>query len=60
MTNNCNERELTIRDDELLKLAKKLDNSDEYCVIYKYKKPKYYNLSDELLTNTKKFIGAFL
>jgi DNA polymerase-3 subunit epsilon len=47
-------------DDRLQELARELDNSDEYCVIRKYKKPEYYHQSSPSSTDIKKFIGAFL
>ena len=60
MISNHTKKELTARNDKLLEFAKELDRSDEYSVIYKYKKPKYYNLENSSSISTKKFIGAFL
>ena len=60
MISDHTKKELTTRNDKLLEFAKELDRSDEYSVIYKYKKPKYYNLENSSSISTKKFIGAFL
>ena len=59
MISSHTKKELISKNDKLLELAKNLDSSDEYRVIYKYKKPQYYNLENPSFIN-KKFIGAFL
>lgn len=60
MRNNTNKEKIVFKNRELAQLAKELDKSGDYRVIYKYKKPECYNIVDPSSVGIKKFVGAFL